>query len=137
MIKRGKDPIIPAIPALIARANAYLKMDLDEGSGEVFGDVIWALSVTGDKRVEPILFDIMVDPKVSSWDVAKGFLRIGKSTFPPLLKYLYSINDTNKNLNTSSKLNILVTFLWMVEFDSTGTYFYVQDKNVIKEEMLK
>ena len=32
--KEGKDPIIPAIPALIKRANADLKMDLDEGEGE-------------------------------------------------------------------------------------------------------
>jgi hypothetical protein len=135
--KEGKYPIIPAIPALIKRANAFLKIDLDEGSGEVFGDVIWALSVTGDKRVEPILLDILVDPKISSWDVAEGFLRIGKSTFPALLKKLYEVNDTKNNLNTSSKLNILVTFLKMGEFDSTGTYFNDNDKIVIKEEMLK
>ena len=135
--KRGKDPIIPAIPALIKRSNTDLKMDLDECEGELFGEVIWALSVTGDKRVEPVLFDIMLCPNVSSWDVPKGFLRIGKSTFPPLLNYLYSINDSTKNVNILTKLGIVMTFAKMGEYDSTGTYFTENDKKVIKEEMLK
>lgn len=134
----GKDPIIPAIPALINRASLDLKMDyMGESEGELFGEIIWALSVTGDKRVEPVLLDIMVYPKISSWDVPKGFLRIGKSTFPPILNYLYSINDSTKNVNIGTKLNIALTLAKMGEYDSTGTYFTENDKKVIKEEMLK
>jgi hypothetical protein len=99
-IKEGKAPIIPAIPALIKRANSDLKKlnNDNESDGELFGDIIWALSVTGDKRVEPILLDIMVCPDVSSWDVAKGFLNIGKTTFHPIMEKLYSINDSSKVL---------------------------------------
>jgi hypothetical protein len=104
---------------------------------ELFGEIIWALSVTGDKRVEPVLLDIMVYPRISSWDVPKGFLRIGKSTFPSLLNYLYSINDSTKNVNIGTKMDIVFTLAKMGEYDSTGTYFTENDKKVIKEEVLK
>jgi hypothetical protein len=135
--KNGKDPIIPAIPALIKRAHVDLKIDIDECEGELFGEVIWALSIIGDKRVEPVLFEIMLCPKIFTWDVPLGFLRIGKSTFPSLLNYLYSINDSTNNVSISTKLNILVTLRKMGEFDSTGTYFTENDKKVIKQEILK
>jgi hypothetical protein len=136
-----KDANDQAISELIETAKKYLKeaneRRIDEGDGEAFEDIISDLSMTGDKRVAPILYEIMLCPYVSDWDVAKGFLRIGKSTFPQLLKYLYSINDPAQKYKMGTKLNIIVTLTKMGEFDSTGTYFTENDKKIIRKEMLK
>jgi hypothetical protein len=133
--KEGKAPIIPAIPVLIKRANNDLKTgDLED---ELFGEIIWALSVTGDKRVEQVLFDTMLCPNISDWDVAKGFLNIGITTLPPIMEKLYDICDSSKNIDKITKINVIVTLAKMGEFDSKGTYFTENDKKVIKQEMLK
>ncbi|MDP2984240.1 MAG: HEAT repeat domain-containing protein [Candidatus Latescibacter sp.] len=131
----GNKQIIQAIPALIKRANNDLSFmekekGIFDGEGELLGDVIWALSVTGDERVEPVLLDVMLSDKVFSSNTSKGFLNIGHSALKKILEAL-------KSVNVNKKRSVALTLAQMSEFDTAGTYFTENDKKIIQEEMLK
>jgi hypothetical protein len=129
----GNKQIVRAIPALIKRATNDLKLINDGKMGEkheVYGEEIWALSVTGDERVKPVLLQVMVSPNVFSMDVAKGFLKIGHSSSRDIL-------DLLKAANVNIKRSVAHTLIGIGEFDTAGTYFNENDKKIIQEEMLK
>ena len=139
--KEGKNAIVPAIPALINRTMNDLKIlesgKIGEGEGELLGDLLWALSISGDKRVEPVLLEAVLSGKVYLKEIPKGFLNIGKSSFPVLLDALKSVNDSTKHFVSASRIQVIFTLSQMEEYDSTGTYFTENDKTIIKQELLK
>jgi len=139
--KEGKNAILPVIPAVINRTMNDLESlesgKLEEGEGEFLGDLLWTLSIIGDERVEPVLLAAVLNAKMSSSDVPKGFLNIGKSTFPKILDILKSATDSTSNFSIQSRCNVIGTLQEMAIYDSTGTYFKEDDKKIIKEELLK
>ena len=129
---QGKEIIIPAVPAIIKRTLNDIRKpdDLGEGEGELLGELIWALSVTGDERVKPVLLEFMACKKAYTWDTARGFLNLGKSVIPDIVDSLDSPNDCTK-YQSAFTLGI------MCECDKTGNFFSEQDKILIRTKLLK
>ena len=132
--EKGKEPLLPAVPSLIKRTLKDLRNEETfnseiEGPGELLGNLIWAVSVTGDERTKPVLLEFMVAKKVSSWNVSRGFLNIGESVIPDIIDSLQSPNDWTKR-------RAAFYLGKMCEFDTTGTFFSSNDKNIIRDNLL-
>ena len=124
----GKNAIQPAIPALIKRATRVFNnpnLIGEDPEAEQFLDYIKVLSVSGDKRIEPLFVSVMVSKNIHTPDLAKGFNNIGKSIIPIIIDSLKSKEDW-------TIIKSSITVRQMVEFDSTSVIFSAEDKRSIK-----
>lgn len=127
--KQGKEALIPAVPALIDRTVRELQnFSQTEGEGEILGDFILVLSVTGDSRMKPVFLQILSSP-VGGTIVSKGFLNIGRSVIPDLIDSLGSASDYTKRATA-------LTLSEICEFDTTGTFFNEEDKANITDKLI-
>jgi hypothetical protein len=133
--KHGKDAILQVMPSMIKRAQVILRDNkrlYNEPESEQFGDIIWVLSVSEDKRILPLFMEITAS-KVSSWDVAKGLLKVGKFSFK-------SISDSLESKSAWTVMKNSFLLKKMYEYDDNHKHFDDNMINTVRvkmEELLK
>ena len=124
----GKEPLKPAVPALIESAQRELKLPEDERWNIV--DIIKVVSMTGDERVKPLLLHIMA----AMWGggnpfTAQGLLAIGHSV-------VQDVADSLKSSNPETLGRAALTLHKMFELDESGKFFSPQDRKMIRERLV-
>lgn len=125
---KGKDSLKPAVEPLIEAAWNELRLPEDQRWNLM--NIIKVLSLSGDPKAKPLFLHLVSTIKgAGNPYTAQGFLLMGQAVVKDLA-------DSLQSKSPDTRGRAALTLLKMSQYDKTGTFFSVQDREIIKTRLV-